>query len=779
MAQKVAERKKAKRKAKQKDRRERVVRSLQAEKAETYFLEGLWHEERGHQEKALRSLERAVRLDSGNEKYLHELGHLANLMGRKDLELLALLGLYEIQALDTQMIVPLCHLLINERSYERALQVLDESLPLFSRDGIRGKKTLLKSVQQMKDYCRVMIERGTKESQREPASSSTLQPKAHEPPGTASQTERQMKEEESHAPFSAPEVEMNVLADFSALLEALSKGKSSTYDQYQIALQAYVLRFKNLFESLVSLDGLQGVRSLWYQEETVRKVMKGFRGRALLADEVGLGKTIEALMILKEYIMRGMVQSALILVPASLVSQWKDELRVKFSLDFISTDDPDFQSGNSASWNRGFVLSSINVAKSRKNFSLVTGREWDMVIVDEAHHLKNRNTLNWKLVNGLKKRFILLLTATPVENNLVELYNLVTLLKPGQLRTMSEFKRDFMTRGDPTDPKNRSLLRDLLGQVMIRNTRAVAKIDIPPRYAETLKVEGSSEEKDLYERISNLVKRTNAEDGRSHRLLMKNLLEEAGSSPRAVSLTLSRLFHKGNLLPIYEKEIQAIDSMCLALKENSKNRVLLNLIHSSREKMIVFVKYLGTLDHISCFLQEQGVPFALFHGRLNSGVKEEQIRYFRDEANILVTTEIGGEGRNMQFCNRMVNYDLPWNPMKIEQRIGRIHRLGQEKEVFIYNLCASGSIEERILDILDRKINMFEMVIGEVDMILGRISEDHNFSDMIYDIWVDSATDGDLEKGFAQLAARLKRARTAYEKTKELDEKLFGENYEL
>jgi hypothetical protein len=117
--------------------------------------------------------------------------------------------------------------------------------------------------------------------------------------------------------------------------------------------------------------------------------------------------------------------------------------------------------------------------------------------------------------------------------------------------------------------------------------------------------------------------------------------------------------------------------------------------------------------------------------------------------------------------------------MKIEQRIGRIHRLGQEKEVMIYNLCAIGSIEDHILEILDKKINMFEMVIGEIDMILGRIRGEQDFSDMVYDIWVKSATGEQRKKSFDELAKHLKRSKTSYQKTKVLDEKLFGENYEL
>ena len=164
---------------------------------------------------------------------------------------------------------------------------------------------------------------------------------------------------------------------------------------------------------------------------------------------------------------------------------------------------------------------------------------------------------------------------------------------------------------------------------------------------------------------------------------------------------------------------------------------------------------------------------------MTNAEKDEQIESFRGAKDILVTTEIGGEGRNLQFCHQMINYDLPWNPMKIEQRIGRIHRIGQEKEVRIFNLCAANSIEDYILEILDRKINMFEMVIGEIEMVLGRVSGEKDFSDRIYDIWVESLLPEDRQKGFNQLATQLKRSKTQYNTTKELDEKLFGENYEL
>ena len=770
MTKAKADRRKAQRKIKLKERRQRIVRSSQIEKAEYFFWEAMQTKEQGNPEKALQQLEKAVQSQPKNEEYLIELRHLGHRLGRQDIEIKALLRLHEMEALDLEGTFSLCVLLASTHRYRQALGHIEECLRVIPHRRVKSKKTMLKAFEHQRLYCEAMLHRDKRTAKPPPVIEEPALEKAH-------------KKEEIPAKVvkKSPPLEIQVQMEVETLplQRAITEERLSSREDYELALEAYRIRFSESYENLICLSNLQGVRSFWYQEETVKKVMKTFRGRALLADEVGLGKTIEALMILKEYMLRGMVKTALILVPSPLVTQWGEELAAKFRLRFLSTEDSDFSSGEMSFWNHGNVLASINVAKSKKNFPLVSRREWDLVIVDEAHHLKNRNTLNWKLVNSLKKRFLLLLTATPVENNLMELHNLITLLKPGQLKTSSEFRREFMTSGDPTDPRNRESLKELLGEIMIRNTRALAKIGIPPRFAQTVKVKSLDPEKALYEKISNLTRTINKADGTGQKLLLKNLLEEAGSSPRAVGLSLSRLLEKGHTLSQYEGEIRDALETCRSLGDNSKHRVLLNLIKTSGEKMIVFVKYLGTLEHIAEFLNRQQIPCALFHGRMDSHAKDEQIGRFREEVGILVTTEIGGEGRNLQFCRQMINYDLPWNPMRIEQRIGRIHRIGQEKEVLIYNLCAEGSIEERILDILDKKINMFEMVIGEIDMVLGRITGEQEFSEMIYDIWVNSPTEEKLLKGFSQLAAKLKRAKTGYESTKALDEKLFGENYEL
>jgi SNF2 family DNA or RNA helicase len=778
MAQSKADKKSAKRKAKQKEKRVQKERLLQRDKLDYLLWDAASKREMGEYDSALSTLTRALRLAPYNREALGGMILLGSLMDRDDVQLKGLLGLYEQGQLRLDHYTPLCDLLFRSGRIEEALKVAETCLSRLPQMKVRGRRTVKTYLTQMQTVCRTRLE-----------GKDALKPKQGAEPvpkGSAGKVATPKDQTDSPpasppAPVPKPEIPripVILEIDDGAFRQALEQSHASSPERYELAIQAHQIRLRETFDRLICLGSLRNVQSLWYQEETARKVLKRYRGRALLADEVGLGKTVEALIILKEYIQRGMVKSGLILVPTPLVSQWRDELREKFDLAFPSTDDPGYRARGDGFWHEPFLIASINLAKSKKNYDLVVNREYDMVIVDEAHHLKNRNTQNWKLINDLKKRFLLLLTATPVENNLLELFNLITLLKPGQLKTASAFREEFMTRGDPTDPRNREKLRELLGEVMIRNTRAVAKIEIPPRFARTVRVDPTPNERELYARITTLVQEAGLADGKG-RMLLKTLLEEAGSSPRAVDLTLSRMLEKGGPGTNQEGDIRAIRNLCRTMADTRKNQVLLELIRASEDKVIVFVKYLGTLEYLSDFFAWEKIPVALFHGGMANAQKEDQIRQFREEKNLLLTTEIGGEGRNLQFCSRMINYDLPWNPMKIEQRIGRIHRIGQQKEVLIYNLCTAESLEDYILEILDRKINMFEMVIGEIDMILGRIKGEQEFSEIVFDIWVQAKTEDQRQRAFGDLASALKRLKTGYEKTKVLDEKLFGETYEL
>lgn len=528
------------------------------------------------------------------------------------------------------------------------------------------------------------------------------------------------------------------------------------------------------FDELLCLPHLCGVTTYWYQVEAVRKVLRHFRGRVLLADEVGLGKTVEAGMVLKEYLMRGMAERILILTPASLVGQWQEEMASKFGILFATSHDPLLREQPETFWAQPRVIASIATARRAEHAAWLTERPYDLVIVDEAHHLKNRSTRNWQLVDSLKKRFMLLLSATPVQNSLLELYNLLTLLKPGLFQTEQEFRATYMTPRKPRVPANRERLRELMRDVMIRNTRALVDVRLPPRQAITLRVEGNATERACYRELDVLVRAVHQAHPGKHRLALHHLLTAAGSSPQAAAAALERFLARNACGPEWSELAHRYRELATGAKEEA----LIGLLRRNpEEKKMIFVHHRETLNRLARSLEEQRIGHSRFEGGMSGPEKDAAVNRFRDHDTVLLCTESGGEGRNLQFCNTLINFDLPWNPMAIEQRIGRIHRIGQTREVFLFNLVNQGSVEDRVLRILDEKLNLFELVVGEVDAILGAIDEEQDFAELVFASWVRT-TDAERETAFQELAARLATARHHYEAVKQLDEELFGEEFE-
>ncbi|MBD2605950.1 DEAD/DEAH box helicase family protein [Scytonema hofmannii FACHB-248] len=557
----------------------------------------------------------------------------------------------------------------------------------------------------------------------------------------------------------------------STALEALKAGNYDPFNFYEARLDLFNLSIMADYDQLVCLPTLTAIDKYWYQIETARKVLRQLGGRALLADEVGLGKTIEAGLIIAEYLARGMVKSLLVLTPASLVSQWQLELNDKFNITSITTDDRDPQQPIEEFWtNNPRIIASLNTAKSAKHFSVVTNRTWDLVVVDEAHHLKNRSTLNWKLVNALNKRFILMLTATPVQNSLVELFNLLTLLKPGLLQTEAAFKKEYVDSKNGRVPKNPEKLRSLMREVMVRNTRALVDVKLPKRFATTITVTPSAGEQKLYHDLSEYLRLS---DDKLDRLSRTNLLMRAGSSPGALADSLKQLTKR---LP--HEELKSLARRAAQVKQVEKAKALVEMLTKSRQKTLVFTTHKATSTYLAETLKAADIPFAEFQGGMSLKDKDAAIASFRDTVSVLLASETGGEGRNIQFANCIVNYDLPWNPMKIEQRIGRIHRIGQTQDVFIFNFCLKDSIEEYILRILHDKINMFELVVGEIETILGNVDDEFDFSEIVMDIWLKHQAKPELDTAFDQLADNLLKAKGQYQQTQELDEQIFGEDFE-
>ena len=560
------------------------------------------------------------------------------------------------------------------------------------------------------------------------------------------------------------------------VLLAFAGGAHASLDAYRLNRWAHGIALTPGFDELVSLPFLREVIPYEHQLAAVKTALNQMRGRALLADEVGLGKTVEAGIALSELVHRRLARRVLVLVPPGLVTQWQEELRRKFRLDFVTHDAEAFRQEGASAW-KTFerVVASFHTAKRAEHASVITDIRYDLVIVDEAHHLRNARTLLWQFVNRLQKTYLLLLTATPVQNDLEELFNLVTLLQPGQLKTLRAFRRDHVARGDRRQPRDPEELRRLLGDVMVRNRRATTRIGLTRRIARTVVVEPSVAERELYAEVSAFLRVQCRKGSEVTRMLAQTLQMELGSSPHAALATLDRLLGEARWAPSVGERWRQFRDQGAAIGRDAKSEALLGLLSSWRDKLLVFTRFRATQEHLARVLRRAGHTVALYHGGLRRQEKEDAVNAFAGSCQVLVSTEAGGEGRNLQFAHGLVNYDLPWNPMRIEQRIGRLSRVGQTRDVHVFTFVAPGTIEEAILQILDGKINMFEMVIGEIDMILGQLATDRDFEEIVIDLWLAADDTSQFRAGMEALGDRLLEAKRAYTTIKELDDRIFGD----
>lgn len=556
---------------------------------------------------------------------------------------------------------------------------------------------------------------------------------------------------------SFPDFEPEILLtnDFSSFLLKMRRKQWDTWDAFLLNYRGTELSLTHGFEDLLVLSHMQeywrqnGLIPYPHQIETVKKVVSQMRGRAILADEVGLGKTIEAGMILKELLLRGLVKRFLILTPAALCRQWEGELIEKFTI-------PVLLARREYDWNHyDHLLASIDTAKKDANRNEILKGYFDMVIVDEAHKLKSNGTQNWQFVNSIQKKYFLLLTATPLQNDLKELFNLITLLRPGQLGSYRNFKQKY-TR-DKRTPQNAPELKKLLDEVMIRNKHG-ANMGFTKRHVQNIPVILGSLEKNLYEQVTNFVRKGFRHGPQGFGALpLLTLQREICSSTFAAVLTLFKLSQSIDENLVSQEEAAALFQLTQTVKDNAKMKVVEELVRKTSEKIIIFTEFLATQSYIRTRLEQAGVLTLAFDGSLSAS-KKEFVKYEfkeRPQYRVMVCTESGGEGINLQFCNTMINYDLPWNPMRLEQRIGRIHRLGQTRDVFIYNLYTQNTVEEHLIRLLSEKVKMFEMVIGECERVISKLSFGKSFESRIMDLIVTSTSHEELHHGFSKLGQEI------------------------
>ncbi|WP_414635821.1 DEAD/DEAH box helicase [Actinophytocola sp.] len=340
-----------------------------------------------------------------------------------------------------------------------------------------------------------------------------------------------------------------------------------------------------------------------------------------------------------------------------------------------------------------------------------------------------------------------------MENRLQDLYEMISLVAPGLLGTPAQFRIRHAPSGhDVGSPRNLTELRARTRQVMVRHRRSEVALRLPQRLAETILVTPDADERNMYAELTERVRAEAKEAPAGRRLALRSVVRLAGSTPAAAAPTLAKLGWTD------------LAGAAGAITDPAKARLLVAKLgeHAARgEKVLVFTAFRQTLDVVAKAVRAAGIDPAVYHGSLPRADKERAIMEFRDRKPVLLSTESAGEGRNLQFCHVMINLDLSWNPMQIEQRLGRLHRVGQTHDVLLTNLACRGSIEERILHVLETKINMFELVVGELDMILGRIDEDFDFEQAVFDAFT-ATDDAGFVRRMAELGDQLAAARTTY-----------------
>jgi SNF2 family DNA or RNA helicase len=271
-----------------------------------------------------------------------------------------------------------------------------------------------------------------------------------------------------------------------------------------------------------------------------------------------------------------------------------------------------------------------------------------------------------------------------------------------------------------------------------------------------------------------------AHNQRAPSMVLDLMQRQAGSSPMALRQSVARALGEETWVRAGDRrELEAILELVSGMGESGKANQLGRMLAAHSGKAVVFTEFVPTLDYLERVCDVHGISHSVFSGDLSRAEKDAAIARFRDHSRVLLSTGAGGEGRNLQFADTVINFDLPWNPMRIEQRVGRVHRIGQTHDVFVFNFCQAGTVEEQLLRVLHDKINMFELVVGEMDAILGTLDDARDFAEIVMDLWIAGQESGQVEEGFEELARRLLDAKKEHLKVQELDESLFAHDFEV
>ena len=569
------------------------------------------------------------------------------------------------------------------------------------------------------------------------------------------------------------------------LIELKKRDFSGDPEAFFLVIEGKRIRYAHQFDPLYAVNVSQIDPLPHQIDAVYYHILRSPRIRFLLADDPGAGKTIMAGLVLKELKQRGLVERTLIVVPGHLKDQWVRELKEKFGETFKVIDRAvmDASWGRNVWLDENQAITSMDFAKQEDVMPSLAEATWHLVIVDEAHKLaayeygsgKVTKTQRYKLGELLSRNsaFLLFLTATPHRGDPSNFRLFLDLLEPGFFST-NEILMESIRNGD-----NPLFLRRLKEDLRKFDGTPI----FPPRKVKTIKYWLSEDEKRLYNAVTEYVekyynKALEIEEEKRRRNITFALLilqRRLASSVRAVRKSLERrkeklkeLLERGELiqevgyvseevledmsekerwekeeellgkltssqtLDELREEIQKLEELIELAKKVEKKEIETKLnelrkvmeaekLREKKEKLLVFTESKDTLEYLVERLRSWGYTVTYIHGGMNLDKRIWAEHEFRENAQIMVSTEAGGEGINLQFCWLMVNYDIPWNPNRLEQRMGRIHRYGQQFETHIYNLVAVDTKEGKILERLLHKIEIIGEQLGKVFDVVGDV----------------------------------------------------------
>ncbi len=565
-------------------------------------------------------------------------------------------------------------------------------------------------------------------------------------------------------------------------------------EAFFLYIEAHRIRNAFQFDPLYAVN-VSMVDPLPHQIEAVyHYILKNPGIRFLLADDPGAGKTIMAGLLLKELKYRGLVERVLIVVPGHLKDQWVRELKEKFHETFraVGRSTMNESWGRNVWTDHNQVIASIDFCKQDDVMVTLQGVDWDLVIVDEAHKMaayqygeKIDKTKRYRFGELISKnaRYLLFLTATPHRGDPENFRLLLDLLEPGFFATTEMLEESIKRKENPL------FLRRLKEDLKTIDQKPI----FPPRSVHTIKyrIADNPDELILYDGVTEYVKhyynKALAKDKRNVAFALVVLQRRLASSVRAVRSSLERrrgrlqeLLKKGNLIQetlylsednmedlpevkrwqleeeLVEKltssetqdelkdEIKKLDSLITLAKkaERSESEIKLSElkkviesrgISTSGEKLLIFTEARETLSYLEEKLRAWGFTVTTIHGGMELDKRINAESEFREKAQVMVATEAAGEGINLQFCHLCINYDIPWNPNRLEQRMGRVHRYGQQHEVHVFNMVATDTIEGRILNRLFDKLDRMKRHLGSdrVFDVVGDIIPRGSLKDLI------------------------------------------------